>query len=78
MLNHGFLGRVGDHLRRLQEYAVYKGDIFICIGTAKECAEYMDIKEESFRFYLSPTYQLRKRPGSKNRIIVDRLGISEE
>lgn len=40
-------------------YAVYKGDDFICLGSAKECAVYLGIKHSSFRFLLSPAYLKR-------------------
>lgn len=34
-------------------YALYKGDKFIDIGTAKELSKLMDIKIETFWFYMS-------------------------
>lgn len=42
-----------------KEYAVYKGENFICIGTAKECAEEMNVLPETIKFYTTPTYQKR-------------------
>lgn len=49
------------------EYAVYKGDTFICLGTDIECANYMGIKLETFNYYLTPTYKnkLAKRKSKK-------------
>lgn len=45
--------------KKAKEYAVYKGDTFICLGTARECAEFMEIKLDSFYFYISPSYKKR-------------------
>lgn len=57
------------------EYAVYKGDSLICIGTAVECAEYMGILITSFRYYLTEAYARRvaKRKKALNYIAVERL-----
>ena len=43
------------------------GDKFICLGTVKEIAEYMGIKERTIWFYMSPAYKRRveKRKGKK-------------
>lgn len=53
-------------MANLQEFAVYKGDELICIGSAKECAEILNIKPSSVRWYTTPTAQKRlskrKRP----------------
>ena len=38
----------------IHEYAVYRGDELIVVGTAKECAEYMGVKENTIRVYASP------------------------
>lgn len=27
-----------------KEYAIYKGDTLLCIGTAEECAEHLNVK----------------------------------
>ena len=42
-----------------KEYVVYKGDTFICMGTEKECAEFMGVKDATFRFYSSQAYAKR-------------------
>lgn len=41
------------------DYAVYKGDEFICLGTAKECAAYLGVKPESIQYLTTPTYKKR-------------------
>jgi hypothetical protein len=36
-------------------YAIYKGDDFLFMGTKKECANYLNSKEEYITFLCSPT-----------------------
>ena len=45
--------------RKTIEYAIYKGDKFIDIGTAKELAEKRNVKPETIEFYASPSYLKR-------------------
>ena len=45
--------------RILPEYAVYKGEDLIAMGTARECAEQLGVKLETFRFYRTPKYKRR-------------------
>lgn len=42
-----------------KEYALYKGDECLSIGTIKEIAEQMKVKNRTIRFYLTPTYKNR-------------------
>jgi len=39
--------------RKLKEYALYKGDRFILIGTAQECADAVGAKANTIRWYAS-------------------------
>lgn len=58
------------------DYAIYKGDTFLCVGSDKECAKFMGVKPETIRWYLSPAYQRRlakRKKSEKNAIIVIRL-----
>ena len=59
----------------MQEYAVYKGESIVCMGTVRECAEHMGVKEETIRHYLTPAYQRRldKRKYSRNPLIVIKI-----
>ena len=45
--------------RRIIEYAIYKGDKFIDIGTAKELAEKCNVKPETIEFYATPSHLKR-------------------
>lgn len=42
-----------------KEYALYRGDEFVLIGTIKEIAEEIGVKEKTILHYKTPTY-LRK------------------
>ena len=61
------------------EYAVYRGDDYICSGTAAECAEFLGVVINSFYRYLTNTHA-REQEGrqSKNAITVIRLDDDED
>lgn len=52
----------------MQEYALYKGDVLLEIGTAKEIAEKLGIKKTSVYFYGTPA--CRKRNKNNARILI--------
>ena len=46
------------------EYALYRGDEFIMVGTVAEIAEKQHVKENTIKFYASPCHRRRtKRKG---------------
>ena len=47
--------------RKRKEYALYKGEEIIAIGTAKEIADRVGIKETTVWFYKSPAYKKRNK-----------------
>lgn len=53
-------------------YAIYKGDTFIDVGTAKELARSQGIKIETVRFYASGASK-RRAGTSTNRLEVFRV-----
>lgn len=55
------------------EYAVYKGDEFLGIGTAKELAEILKVKVETIKFYSTTSYQKRIKKENHNRLISVKL-----
>ena len=61
--------------RKNPEYALYKGDTFITIGTARELAEYLGVSERTVHFYSTPTYMKRNK---ENHYIVIRIDYDEE
>lgn len=50
-------------------YAVYKGEKFLCEGTAKECANYLDVKEATIRFWNTRTYKKRIKNEENKRTL---------
>lgn len=58
---------------KLKEYAIYRDEDLIYIGTAKECAEFLGIKERSFRYLTTPRYKRRldraKKPRSRRYVV---------
>lgn len=55
---------------KAKEYALYKGDTLLGIGTAAELANQLGVKKGTIKFYGTKTY--RKRVSSKNgRVLVD-------
>lgn len=55
------------------EYAVYKGDELLGIGTAKELAEKLKVKVETIKFYSTASYQKRIKKENHNRLISVKL-----
>ncbi len=53
-------------------YAIYKGDTFIDVGTAKELARSQGIKVKTVQFYASGASK-RRAGASTNRIVVVRV-----
>lgn len=45
-------------------YALYKGDEPLCVGTKKELALYLEVKEETINFYKSKAYRKRNKKGN--------------
>lgn len=48
------------------EYALYKGDNLLILGTIKEIAKNQGVKEKTIMFYKSPTYLKRRKNSKKN------------
>ena len=51
-----------------REYALYKGEELLRIGTLKEIAESENVKLETIQFYTKPVYKRRiaKRKNARN------------
>lgn len=56
-------------------YALYKGDDFIDIGTSKELAKIMGVKQETIWFYASELWKERSK--CESWVLVD-LGSNKE
>ena len=54
----------------MKEYALYKGDSLISIGTIKEIAEDTGVKPETIYFYKSAVYQNRGTGRNRKQLII--------
>ena len=57
---------------KLPEYAVYRGDEFICIGTRREIAERLNVNIKTVRFWGTPANKRRienRRGGKRSRYV---------
>lgn len=61
----------------MKEYALYKGDEFVTIGTIEEIANFLGIKIESVKFMTYPTHKKRSESRTNASILVD-LDEAEE
>ncbi|EAC6417067.1 hypothetical protein DXP90_16395, partial [Listeria monocytogenes] len=52
----------------MTEYALYKGDDLLKIGTLDELAEFRKVKRETIFFYATPSY--RKRTSEKGLRVI--------
>lgn len=54
----------------VEEYAIYKGDELLCMGTVAECAKELNVAESTILFYQYPSYQKRAKNALNRRIAV--------
>lgn len=50
-----------------KEYAVYKGDKFLFVGTIKECAEHFNVSKDTVIFWATPSNFKRVEEAGKGR-----------
>lgn len=55
---------------KLNEYALYRGDEFIAIGTAQELSKLMNVKVETITFWSTPTYHKRIKNHNVATIVI--------
>jgi hypothetical protein len=61
-------------MKKLVEYALYKGDKFINIGTKEYLAKLLNVRKETIEFYASPTKLKRNKD---NGYVVVRIDDDE-
>lgn len=54
----------------MKEYALYKGEECLAIGTLSEIAKQMNVKEKTIYFYTTPAYKRRCVKSKKRRELV--------
>lgn len=59
----------------MREYALYKGENLIGMGTLKELANQKGVQLETIKFYLTPTYQRRLAKRKKVRNALELVEI---
>lgn len=73
-----FCNRMGySYYREKEEYAFYKGDSLLKIGTVQEIADYMGVKTSSIFYYGTPTYQKRVK-GGKGRSLIKLSDLEDD
>lgn len=55
----------------MKEYALYKGEECLAIGTIKELAKQLNVKIRTIQFYTTPTYKRRCKNSFKRRTLVE-------
>lgn len=50
-------------MKRNSQYALYKGEKLVGIGTKKELAELLKVRVETITFYTTPTHRKRCKNG---------------
>lgn len=51
------------NVRYTPYYALYRNDELLTVGTKKELADYLGVKERTIHFYSTPTYAKRNKGG---------------
>lgn len=55
----------------VKEYALYKGEELLSMGTIREIAKDMGVKEKTILYYQTPTWEKRcKKENSKRRVLI--------
>ena len=56
--------------RETPVYALYDGDTFVDIGTAKELGELLGIKPKNVSWLATPAYRKRRHHPEKGRVVI--------
>lgn len=67
-------------MAKKKEYALYKGDKFIDIGTLTYLAKLLNVDEKTIKYYSTPGYLMRcqKYNGNGNYLVVVKLDTVED
>lgn len=57
-------------MRKKQEYALYKGDEFIDLGTIEELAERMGVAPKTIRHYQTPAYKKKGKDDFNRKVLI--------
>ena len=56
--------------RKKQEYALYKGDEFIDLGTIQEIAKREGVKPKTILYYKTPAYKKKFRDDTNRKVLI--------
>lgn len=56
--------------RKKQEYALYKGDEFIDLGTIPEIAKREGVKPKTIYYYKTPAYKKKFRDDKNRKVLI--------
>lgn len=56
-------------MKKLKEYAVFKGEEMLAMGTYKEICEKLNISYQTFRYYGTDTYKKRTKEENARRLV---------
>jgi len=57
----------------MKEYALFKGEQMVAIGTVEEIAQERGVKPKTIHFYMSRAYQRRAKSEVNNRLQLIKL-----
>lgn len=57
----------------MREYALYKGDEFICLGTLRQIADYTGLDEKTIRYYGTKAYRNKWVNDGRDRKILIKI-----
>ena len=57
-------------MNREKNYALYRGEKFLGIGTKKELAELLNVKVKTISFYGTPAYKKRTNEAKSRRLVL--------
>lgn len=60
------------------DYALYKGDEFLVVGTAEECAKYLNVKADSIKWMSTPTDKRRLKRRKRKEKCISVIKLEED
>lgn len=61
----------------MRDYALYRGEELLCIGTIKELAEYHGVSINTIMFYSTPSWR-KRREGSERGNYLEVIRLEDE
>lgn len=58
-------------MKKLKEYALYKGDDLIAMGNKIQLAAKLGVKVRTIEFYTTPTYKRRAKGSFKRKALIE-------